>query len=44
LVEDVNCAEERKLEGITNREHENRMPEDGKSVATTAIICDSLPR
>jgi hypothetical protein len=41
--EDRSCTEERKSEGISNREH-NKLPEDRKSVATMAIICDSLPR
>jgi hypothetical protein len=44
LVVDRNCTEERKSEGINNRGHKNKMPEDRKSVATRAIICDSLPR
>jgi hypothetical protein len=30
LVEDRNCTEERKSEGINNREHKNNMLEDRK--------------
>jgi hypothetical protein len=38
-------AEERKSEGITNREHKkNKIPEDDKSVAADTRTCDLSPR